>query len=157
MSCQQTLIGNTMSNLTNGSLKHPFEKGNITRRRQRRRHKRKESYSDVCSVYQALGSLTRDHREHVNPNKLKIRLLFLPSLTVFWPSSCFILTRLASSPSNRWPEACFGDPELSFLSVCASQLRRLRVLRKLQFVRKLLLFFVDDAHIYLNNHCTPDV
>ncbi len=54
MSCQQTLIGKTVSNLKNGSLKYSFEIKNIIRHRQRGRHKRKESSSDVCSVYQAL-------------------------------------------------------------------------------------------------------
>lgn len=53
MSCQQTRIGNTVSNLTNGPLRYSFENRNIIRLEDT---KEKESYSDVCSVYQALRS-----------------------------------------------------------------------------------------------------
>ena len=113
MSCQQTPIGNRVSNLTNGSLTYSFEKENIIRHRRRGRHKRKESNSDACSVYQTLRSRSPKIRGNVStPTNTKWKSAYRsspnPGLSPFFPPlSSFPGLRHASfwlvALSNRWP------------------------------------------------------
>ena len=96
--------------------------------------------------------LTGDQRERVNPNKQTLKIGFNQS-------SCKPPPPLPSTFPGLGPRV-FRRPRTKFalgqVDLHRGQMGCWRVLRKLQFVRKLTLS-VDVTHIYLNDHHTPDI